>query len=93
MLSQNEENQNEEKAEKASQKDTGTWVSIPQNIISEGEWYNLHEEENYLHQFRIPVLEGSLPIDFTFRKKEEPAECLKHWLAENEYEALFEPLE
>ena len=28
---------------------SGTWVTVPTNVVSELEWMNLHDEENYKH--------------------------------------------
>ena len=47
--------------------ESGTWVSVMTNIISDGDWYNLHEAENSSRQFCI-LQTGIKPVYFSVRK-------------------------
>ena len=61
----------------------GTWVSAPCNIISESNWLNLHEEDNYDRKFCcLQQLGERTPIYITFSKlPDAPSiDCLKGWI-------------
>ena len=32
---------------------SGTWLSVPANIVSDLEWMNLHDQDNWQHRFAI----------------------------------------
>lgn len=69
----------------------GTWLSLPANIISDAEYMNLHEEENYARIFHIDS-PGMDSLNFSFVKQTEKIDCLKLWFVEIKQECLYEPL-
>ena len=72
--------------------EVGTWITVPTNIISQQEWMNLHEEENFKRDFYIQYQAGEEPIFMRFQMKEERIDTLKRWLIEMNHEQLYEPL-
>ena len=53
---------------------------------------NLHEEANFMREFRIPLKSGVPPISLTFKQSEERINCLKRWLTDCQLEKFYPQL-
>lgn len=64
----------------------GTYVSAPTNLISDLEWLNLHEEENYKREFYLSYKQDEAPIKISFTQKDETIDSLRRWLKNSDHE-------
>ena len=59
--------------------------------MNEHEWLNLHEDNNYKHDFCL-LQPNKEPINFKFKLLDSPIDCLSRWLSDVEHTASHEAL-
>ena len=62
------------------------------NTCSPNDWMNLHENDNYKRDFRIPNPSGVSPIKVSFKKVNMPIHVLRRWLKDKNQEVFYKPL-